>query len=68
MHIPDGFLDPTWIIATYAVTLGYLAATWRKAGELIKGDRAVTVSVFAAGIFVAQMLNWPLPGEHRFTS
>jgi cobalt/nickel transport system permease protein len=62
LHIPDGFLDPTWIIATYAATLGYLAATWRKAGELIKGDRAVTVSVFAAGIFVAQMLNWPLPG------
>lgn len=30
MHIPDGFLDPAWIVATYAVTLLYLAATWRE--------------------------------------
>lgn len=62
MHIPDGFLDPAWIIATYAATLAYIAATWRRARDLFSGDRAVALSVFAAGIFVAQMLNWPLPG------
>lgn len=62
MHIPDGFLDP--IVAGAFVALSTLAlavAAWRADGTL-DGPRAPLLGVTAAGIFAAQMLNWPLPG------
>lgn len=63
MHIPDGFLDPYMAAATYLAFLGYGGYALRKirvAGSF--GERIPLVSVLAAGIFAAQMLNWPLPG------
>lgn len=62
MHIPDGFLDPlataaTWLTA--ALGVGYSLRRLR--GEL--GDRLVPLlGVTAAGIFAAQMVNFPLIG------
>lgn len=61
MHIPDGFLDPVASAATYALFLGYGLLAARRAG-LEKRERRHLVPVLAAGIFAAQMLNWPLPG------
>ncbi|ABM80114.1 energy-coupling factor ABC transporter permease [Hyperthermus butylicus] len=62
MHIPDGFLDPFWIAGTYAATLAYAVYAWRRIRGLFTREQVVAMSVLAAGIFVAQMLNWPLPG------
>jgi len=62
MHIPDGFLDPLvaglfWLGSAVAIGL----AVRRARGEL--GDeRTPLLGVVAAGIFAAQMLNWPIPG------
>ena len=62
MHIPDGFLDLWvagffWLASSAAVGL----AVRRARGEL--GDeRTPLLGVVAAGIFAAQMLNWPIPG------
>lgn len=62
MHIPDGFLDPLvaglfWLGSAVAIGL----AVRRARGEL--GDeRTPLLGVIAAGIFAAQMLNWPIPG------
>lgn len=62
MHIPDGFLDPLvaglfWLVSAAAIGL----AVRRARGEL--GDeRTPLLGVIAAGIFAAQMLNWPIPG------
>ena len=62
MHIPDGFLDPLvaglfWLASAVAIGL----AVRRARGEL--GDeRTPLLGVVAAGIFAAQMLNWPIPG------
>ncbi len=60
MHIPDGFLDPVTIAVTYIVFIAYLIIVLTR----IKADREkiALVPVLAAGIFAAQMLNWPIPG------
>lgn len=62
MHIPDGFLDP-WVAGLFwigaGVAIGFAIRHAR--GEL--GDhRTPLLGVVAAGIFAAQMLNWPIPG------
>jgi cobalt/nickel transport system permease protein len=62
MHVPDGFLDlwvagAFWVLAIVAIGI----ATHRARGEL--GDqRTALLGVVAAGIFAAQMLDWPIPG------
>lgn len=62
MHIPDGFLDIwvaglLWLGSVMVISL----AVQRVQGEL--GDeRTPLLGVVAAGIFAAQMLNWPIPG------
>lgn len=62
MHIPDGFLDVTTSIATYAIFLGYSYYAFRKVKGRLNPERVSLVAVLAAGIFAAQMLNWPIPG------
>lgn len=62
MHIPDGFLDP-WVLAgcflLAAAAVG--VSSWKLRGGL-GGARVPLLGVVAAGIFAAQMLNWPIPG------
>ncbi len=62
MHIPDGFLDLPVIVVTYAVAITWLAYSFYKVGKGVGKDKLSMVPVLAAGIFVAQMLNWPIPG------
>lgn len=62
MHIPDGFLDPLvaglfWLGS--AVTIGLAV---RYARSELGDERTPLLGVVAAGIFAAQMLNWPIPG------
>lgn len=61
MHIPDGYVDLR-IAALFAVLAGLaLAVAARRAGDRLEGPQAPLLGVTAAGIFAAQMLNWPLP-------
>jgi cobalt/nickel transport system permease protein len=62
MHIPDGFLDLSTATITYAISLFYGLYALRKARTSLSGETAPLISVLAAGIFAAQMLNWPIPG------
>ncbi|AEM38521.1 cobalamin (vitamin B12) biosynthesis CbiM protein [Pyrolobus fumarii 1A] len=62
MHIPDGFLSLPWVVATYAATLAFGVIALRKARSVWGPATAAAVTVLAAAIFVAQMLNWPIPG------
>jgi len=62
MHIPDGFLDPAWSIITYLLFLVYLGYTLRAIKGTLSSEIISYASVLAAGVFAAQMLNWPLPG------
>lgn len=62
MHIPDGLMDPLiaaigWIVAL--VFLGY--AIYRINGKV--DDKTIPfMAILGAGIFVAQMLNFPIGG------
>jgi len=62
MHIPDGFLDPITAAICYVISLAFTAYAIYRSKAMIKPEVITTASILAAGIFVAQMLNWPLPG------
>src|SRR6056297_992172 len=62
MHIPDGFLDPLvaglfWLGSAVAIGIAI-----RRARDELGDERTPLLGVVAAGIFAAQMLNWPIPG------
>lgn len=60
MHIPDGFLHPLTALVTAALSFGAIGYSLRRL-RLEAGDRLVPlVGVTAAGIFAAQMVNFPL--------
>jgi cobalt/nickel transport system permease protein len=62
MHIPDGFLQPAVAFAFVAASAAVLAVAARRVDGALAGPRAPMVGVTAAGVFAAQMLDWPLPG------
>lgn len=60
MHVPDGFLDPVIALTLYIVALLVVIYSGRR---YFKGGGDIHyLSVTAAAIFAAQMLNWPIPG------
>lgn len=62
VHIPDGFLDFPTVAITYMMLLAYGGYVLRKTRAQIVPERISLVSVLAAAVFAAQMLNWPIPG------
>ncbi|ELZ29652.1 cobalamin biosynthesis protein CbiM [Halosimplex carlsbadense 2-9-1] len=62
MHIPDGYVDLSLAALFGALSLVALSYAARRVGGEISGTRAPLVGVVAAGVFAAQMLNWPVPG------
>lgn len=62
MHIPDGFLDATTAAVTYALFLACAWAALRGVSGFLTPENVSLVTVVAAAIFAAQMLNWPIPG------
>jgi len=62
MHIPDGFLDPAVIVLTYALLMIYGVFAFKRIRRTLNTENTPLVSVLSAGIFAAQMLNWPIPG------
>jgi cobalt/nickel transport system permease protein len=62
MHIPDGYLD-LWIVAVcWLLSAGVFALAARRAGDRLGDRETALLGVVAAGIFAAQMLDWPIPG------
>jgi len=62
MHIPDGFLDVSTVLITYIMLLIYGGYALRRIRASLNVEYVSLVSILSAGIFAAQMLNWPLPG------
>jgi cobalt/nickel transport system permease protein len=62
MHIPDGLMDPSVSAIGWIEFLLVLGAVLLLAGNRIKEKNLPRVAVLSAGIFVAQMLNFPIGG------
>lgn len=61
MHIPDGWIDPVFLIITWVVTIIILAISLRKLRD-IEETRMAYMAVLGGTIFAAQMLNFPILG------
>jgi len=62
MHIPDGFLGVPEAVVIAGVSVLVLGVAARRAEGAIERGAGPVVGVVAAGVFAAQMLNWPIPG------
>lgn len=61
MHIPDGWVDPVFLIITWILTIIILAISLRKLRD-IDETRLAYMAVLSGTIFAAQMLNFPILG------
>ncbi len=61
MHIPDGWVDPFFLIITWGVTIIVIMTSIRKMKD-IDETRLTYMAVLAGTIFAAQMLNFPILG------
>lgn len=62
MHIPDGLMLPALLGTGWVVAIIVLAIAAKKTRQLLPEEKIPTMAVLAAGIFVAQMLNFPIAG------
>ncbi|MFX1250715.1 MAG: energy-coupling factor ABC transporter permease [Promethearchaeota archaeon] len=61
MHIPDGWLDPAFILLTWTATLLMIVISLQKLRN-IEGERLSRMAILGGVIFAAQMLNFPIVG------
>ncbi|UCG01799.1 MAG: energy-coupling factor ABC transporter permease [Candidatus Heimdallarchaeota archaeon] len=61
MHIPDGWVDPAFIIVTWIITIAAIAVAIRKLRD-VDETRIAYMAVLGGTIFAAQMLNFPIIG------
>lgn len=62
MHIPDGVMSPVVIIAGWLISIPFIALAFKKVDLKTDPSKLPRLAVVAAGIFVAQMLNFPIAG------
>ena len=62
MHIPDGFLDLWMCALMYTISAAVIGYSARKLKGKLDAPQVPLIGIVAAGIFAAQMLNWPIPG------
>jgi len=62
VHIPDGFLSASVALPLWGVTAGVGGYALRRVSRDLGERDAPVVGVVAAGIFAAQMLNFPIAG------
>lgn len=62
MHIPDGLMDPMIFIGGWIIALVGVAYALSKVNKTIDERSVPLMALLAAGIFVAQMLNFPVGG------
>ncbi|MEJ2241526.1 MAG: energy-coupling factor ABC transporter permease [Candidatus Bathyarchaeota archaeon] len=60
MHIPDGFLSLAICILMYAISMGFLFWSWKKAKNSYSTSMTPLLAVSSAFVFAAQMINFPI--------
>lgn len=62
MHIPDGLMDPLILAVGWIIAIVAIAVSLRLVNRRFEERHIPLMAVLAAGIFVAQMLNFPVGG------
>ena len=62
IRIPDGLMDPTVLVIGWLIALPVVAYAIYKVSKTIDEKTVPFMAVLAAGIFIAQMLNFPVGG------
>src|SRR5215469_12715265 len=62
MHIPDGYLDPIFSIATGVVTVPVWARAVNKVRSVLNNRTVPLLAIFSAFSFTIMMFNVPVPG------
>jgi cobalt/nickel transport system permease protein len=62
MHIPDGFINTPVAVSGIAVAAASVAYAVKATNKTLGEKQVPLMGVLAAFIFVAQMLNFPIPG------
>jgi cobalt/nickel transport system permease protein len=62
MHIGDGIMAPPIWALGYIIAIPIMAYATKKTGNTLGNTQIPILGVLAAGIFVAQMLNFPIGG------
>jgi cobalt/nickel transport system permease protein len=62
MHIGDGIMAPPIWVLGYIIAIPVVAYATKKTGNTLGNTQIPILGVLAAGIFVAQMLNFPVGG------
>lgn len=62
MHIPDGFLSIEVIAITYAIAIAFWFIAFRNVKDKIDEKTIPLAGILSAGVFGAQMLNFPIIG------
>jgi len=62
MYIPDGLMDPTVWVAGWIIALAFVAMALSRVNKVIDERNLPYMAILAAGIFVAQMLDFPVAG------
>lgn len=62
LHIPEGFLPTPWCLLGWVLAAPFLFWAWSRATQQLDEASVPLLGVLAAFIFVAQSLQFPLPG------
>lgn len=62
LHVPDGPLSPPVLLVTWAIAIGLIAISLKRAQAEYQERAVPLMGVCAAFIFAAQMINFPIPG------
>ena len=60
MHIPDGFLSLAICALMYALSMGFLVLSWKKAKNSYSSSVTPMLAISSAFVFAAQMINFPI--------
>lgn len=60
MHIPDGLMDPLIVLAGWSISIIVIFLSMKIINKKIEDRQIPLMAILAAGIFVAQMINFPI--------
>jgi cobalt/nickel transport system permease protein len=60
VHILDGYIDPITAVAMFAISIAFLAWSWKKVKADYPQSFVALLAIASAFVFAAQMINFPI--------